>query len=632
MRRASGMKLSNRLVAFVTLVVFSAMLVLFIGGTLTFRYLGEASLENSLARMVTVVDEELADPEGIKNAAIWLPRVLRAADVLSFEVVSDAGVLFHYQQTQIVAQPSVFQAEYSLVRNPGVTIKIEAAHAFSHSTYALGPMSATSLAILIIAIGMTFGIRWLRQQLHGSELLETRGRMILAGRMDIVKKGSEEEWPGTASLALDQVIAELQDARQERSRFDTFIRTHTFLDQLTGAANRVLFDSRLSALLREPDAQGAVIRIKIADDDQWEDEDPNADQFVKEVAMVISNFAQREIDAVFSRYFPFEFALLLPNPSQVEVSTLINQLLKNLDRLDTPAEIDRDNWCHIGVSYGFSGEPAMRVMDEAAMARKSAELQGANSWFAFRKDIQLGEHKGNVRWRTLFDTIFANNAVIVYEQPVHRGNTLLHHEWLARVKDENGVLVKASRFVPVLREIGYLPRLDKLMLIKAIDALQHGDKAISVNVSVSSLIDKGFYRWLSHQLLALPRHDVARLSIEITEGSAVASLDGLRLFAKLLRGLGGQLVIDHAGRTVVSTHYIKELNPSMIKLHRSLIKDIHQRSENQLFIRSMIGSCADSETQLVAVGVETEKEWQCLQRLGIAIGQGRFFGAELRRK
>ena len=48
--------------------------------------------------------------------------------------------------------------------------------------------------------------------------------------------GDKQEWPATASLALDKMIAELKDARQERSRFDTFIRTHTFLDPLTGAA------------------------------------------------------------------------------------------------------------------------------------------------------------------------------------------------------------------------------------------------------------------------------------------------------------------------------------------------------------------------------------------------------------
>ena len=61
--------------------------------------------------------------------------------------------------------------------------------------------------------------------------------MILAGRVEQYAKGDIKEWPYTASEALDSLIEELQDARQERSRFDTFIRTQTFLDQLTGTAN-----------------------------------------------------------------------------------------------------------------------------------------------------------------------------------------------------------------------------------------------------------------------------------------------------------------------------------------------------------------------------------------------------------
>ncbi|WP_438887224.1 hypothetical protein, partial [Bacillus cereus group sp. Bce037] len=62
--------------------------------------------------------------------------------------------------------------------------------------------------------------------------------MILAGRVEQYAKGDEREWPYTASEAIDVLIEELQDARQERSRFDSFIRSQTFLDQLTGAANR----------------------------------------------------------------------------------------------------------------------------------------------------------------------------------------------------------------------------------------------------------------------------------------------------------------------------------------------------------------------------------------------------------
>lgn len=56
------------------------------------------------------------------------------------------------------------------------------------------------------------GLKWLKEQLLGSELLEERGRMILAGRVEQHAKGDPREWPFTASEALDRLIEELQDA------------------------------------------------------------------------------------------------------------------------------------------------------------------------------------------------------------------------------------------------------------------------------------------------------------------------------------------------------------------------------------------------------------------------------------
>ena len=39
--------------------------------------------------------------------------------------------------------------------------------------------------------------------------------------------------------------------------------------------------------------------------------------------------------------------------------------------------------------------------------------------------------------------------------------------------------------------------------------------------------------------------------------------------------LGCQLAIDHAGQDVVSTQYIKEVRIHFLKLHPSLVREIH---------------------------------------------------------
>ncbi len=102
----------------------------------------------------------------------------------------------------------------------------------------------------------------------------------------------------------------------------------------------------------------------------------------------------------------------------------------------------------------------------------------------------------------------------------------------------------------------------------------------------------------------------------------------MRPVIKMLRALGCQVIVDQAGRTITSTHYIKDLDIDYLKLHRSLVKKIEQRQENQLFIRSLIGACEGTSTKVIAIGVETAKEWNTLLELGVDGGQGRMFQQE----
>ncbi|UIP28252.1 MULTISPECIES: RNase E specificity factor CsrD [Photobacterium] len=636
MRKASGMKLTNRLVAFVTLIVICAMFVIFIGGAVSFRQLGQDYLHHYLGGVVDVIDQEMADPQGSQSLARWLPKLLKASNVVSLDVSNDAGSVYQFQGLQKIDDPNIlYHTEYPLTLNPGYFVSIQSVPPYTELTYSLGAMSSISLAIMIIIAGLVWGVNWLKRQLQGSELLEERGRMLLAGKLDDFATGTDLEWPDTASLALDKLISELKDARQERSRFDTFIRTHTFLDQLTGSANRVLFDSRLQSVVQDQDNHGAVILIRIAD---WEELLLSkgkivADELIQDVGMVLSNMVQRYPDSVLSRYFDAEFAIMLLQQPSKEVNQFVNQLLKGLERLTPSAPLQRENWCHIGMTYFASGERRGRIMDEADMALRSAQLQGTNSWYAFQKDVLGEDTRGSVRWRTLLDSVFSQGGPALYQQPAYLTgeNVPLHRELLARINDENGVMIKASRFLPAVEQVGFNVRMDKQVISQALDLLKNGPTLdnFAINVSIESLLDKGFIRWFRDELLQTPRPVLKRLSIEVPERNLSRHIDAVRTFLKMVTGLGCRLGVDQAGRTIVSTHYIKDVNVQYIKLHRSLIREIDQRQENQLFVRSMLGACANSGVEVIAVGVENDREWQVLQQLGINGGQGRFFAPEM---
>ncbi|PSV57591.1 RNase E specificity factor CsrD [Photobacterium sp. GB-3] len=635
MRKASGMKLTNRLVAFVTMIVICAIFVIFIGGALSFRKLGQDYLTHYLNGVVQVIDQELADPQGGASLSRWLPKLLKSSNVMGLTVTSPHGVVYAYKSMESITDPNIlYDSEYQLQLNPQYKVTIESIPPYAESTYSLGAMSFISLAIGIVIFGLVQGVRWLKLQLRGSELLETRGRMILAGKVDDYAVGDDHEWPGTASLAMDQLIKELKDARQGRSRFDTFIRTHTFLDQLTGAANRILFDSRLKSMLQEPDNQGSVILLRLADWDDVVSEEGKliADEFIQDVSIILSNFIQRFPDTMLSRYYDAEFAILIPQQSAKEIKLFINQLLNALERLSPPLSMERDNWCHIGVTDFEGGERRGRIMDEADIALRSSQLQGSNSWNRFTKESHYEDDRGSVRWRTLFDRILTHGGPLLYQQPIFNAenNIVISREILARIQDEHRKLIKASFFMPIVNQVGFNQRFDRAVINQILTLLKREltPEVYSINISAYSLLDKSFTKWLFNELLQLPRPLLSHVIFEISESQLVKNLDALRPVLKKLAGLGCKLAVDQAGRTIVSTHYVKEVKVNYLKLHRGLVRDINKRQENQLFVRSMLGACDDSNVQIIAVGVETDKEWEILKQLGVSAGQGRLFAKE----
>lgn len=641
MRHTPTLKLSTRLVAFVTMIVVSAMFILFVGGVFTLKKIGGQYVDQNLQRITSIIDDELVKEQDFDEVRHWLPKLLQSSNVVELTLSSPVGVIYSFKDTELQKQqqdnPSLYKKSYPLQKHDGYFAEYHALPPYENTSYSFEAFFSLSLAILLVVFFLIKGVHWLKLQLYGSELLEERGRMILAGNVEACAKGDEREWPYTASESLDILIEELNDARQERSRFDTFIRSHAFLDQLTGAANRVLFDSRLESALQEAGASGGVFVIGIHGWDLLTEEtDKNTyEPFLVAVGQVINNLIQKYPNAVFARYYDSQFALLIPHQSEKEMSQLANQCINHLEKLAPPLPLENNNWCHLGLSYFSQGESRSRIIGEAESALKTALLERSSGWAKYEKKVDRRfEYRGGVRWRNLFDSILAENKLYVFAQTCYliegSDKKNQHFELFSRIKDETGAMVKASRFLNAIQQVGYERKLDQLMLKMVFEHLKLSETKdnYSINLFTEPFKKKQYCRWLRYELLQLTKGSRQKLSFEFIEGALIRDLDFMKPVIKMLSGLGCTVIVNQVGRTIVSTHYVKDLPITYLKLHRSLVKQIDRKNENQLFIRSLIGACVDTPSSVIAVGVETQKEWDVLARLGVMGGQGRLFEEE----
>ena len=141
---------------------------------------------------------------------------------------------------------------------------------------------------------------------------------------------------------------------------------------------------------------------------------------------------------------------------------------------------------------------------------------------------------------------------------------------------------------------------------------------LNLNVSPALVLEGNAIR----SLVRGARH---RLVLEITEHSAITDYDAFhRAVAALPRSVC--LAVDDAGAGFASFRHILELQPTFVKLDRSLVAEIDRDPAKQALVVGMRQFARSTGCRLIAEGVETEAERVALVRLGIRLAQGYLLG------
>lgn len=113
-----------------------------------------------------------------------------------------------------------------------------------------------------------------------------------------------------------------------------------------------------------------------------------------------------------------------------------------------------------------------------------------------------------------------------------------------------------------------------------------------------------------------------RVVLEITERAALGDLAAVRERAQALRKLGYRLAIDDLGAGYAGLSSFTTLEPEVCKLDMSLVRDVHALPKRRRLVESMTSLCRDLDIQVVAEGVETVEELDCLRGVGCDLFQG----------
>lgn len=255
-------------------------------------------------------------------------------------------------------------------------------------------------------------------------------------------------------------------------------------------------------------------------------------------------------------------------------------------------------------------ERACRLHRMGRMKRDALRLMG-----------ESGEQAGNrAGLRSCFNR--ALDSMWLAFQPIadYEHRSVFGYEALLRSTEPS--LPHPSAVLSAAERLGRLPELGQRvrdLSAKAFDRAP-SDALLFVNLHTRDLLDPHLYS-PEASLTKMAR----RVVLELTERAAIDEISDARSRVAHLRQLGFRIAIDNLGAGYAGLCSFATLEPEVVKLDMSLVRDVHRSSIRQRLIGSMTALCKDMGMKVVAEGIESIEECQAVFGLGCELLQGYYF-------
>ncbi len=441
------------------------------------------------------------------------------------------------------------------------------------------------------------------------------------------------------SIVHDSLVKEVH-SRQLIEEKVAFQAQH---DGLTGLFNRQHINHLLSNAIEDAHINkkiGSVIFIDLNRFKPINDSMGHAvgDKILLTLSNRLHSLSSEHIDI--GRFGGDEFIILLKNLT-VDYQEIVNQLIEKINQLlAIPFVIDANSY-KLTCSIGYAFFPL-----QSSTVNNLIKFSDIAMYEAKRTKSQLGKkyqttmsEKIKRRLDYVDDMkqgLEQDDFELYYQAQYNHYGDIVGAEALLRWQHPVHGMESPAVYIPIAEESDLILAIGQWVLeqacrdIKTLEqlTLPKSFTKISINISAKQLIQHDFQE---NVLNAIKQNDISanRLGLELTENLLVENIeDSIKLIASL-KEQSIDCAIDDFGTGYSSLTYLKRIPASVLKIDRSFVANIAQCSESAA-IASMIISLGNTlNMNVLAEGVETIEEFNCLKDLGCYHYQGFYFSRPL---
>jgi len=441
------------------------------------------------------------------------------------------------------------------------------------------------------------------------------------------------------SLVHDSLVKEMR-SRQQIEEKVVYQAQH---DGLTGLFNRQHINQLLSNAIVDAHSNKKIGSIIFIDINKFK---PINDAMGHTVGdKILCTFANR-LHSLSSEHINIgrfggdEFVILLKDLN-INYQEVISLLIEEINQLLTiPFVIDANSYkltCSIGYAlFPLQSSTVNNLIKFADIAmyeaKRAKSLQGkiylpAMSEKIKRRSTYVNDMKQGLEQDDFqlyyqaqynhYGEIIGAEALLRWQHPIHGMESPAVYIPIA---EESELILSIGQWVleQACRDIAKLQKL----------ALPDSFKKIAINISAKQLAQPNFQ---DRVIYAILKNDIPadRLALELTENLLVENIeDSIKLIASL-KEKSIDCAIDDFGTGYSSLTYLKRIPASVLKIDRSFVANIAQCSESAAIASMIISLGKTLNMDILAEGVETQEELNCLKDLGCYHYQGFYFSRPL---
>jgi diguanylate cyclase (GGDEF)-like protein len=439
--------------------------------------------------------------------------------------------------------------------------------------------------------------------------------------------------PSSVEREIVQTCVHICSIAIEHEETQARIQHIAFHDELTGLPNRSSFLRCAEHALERSRTEGIGVAIHSIDLDDFKGVNDTLGHGLGD--MLLGHVAKRLCSALregefVARLGGDEFAVLQTSSRSREDAA--ERASAFLCLFDQPFEVENHS-IRIGASIGIAQAPrdgydVLDLMKRADLALYRAKHSGGSAYRFFTPAMYTRLRARRTMEQDLRRALATGEFELFYQPIVTLSSKeMIGLEALVRWNHPTRGLISPGKFIPLAEEVGLIGPLGEWILIEACRQARSFSTShkVAVNLSPRQLTNPTF---VLDVVRALHQADLPpqRLELEITESVPLVENTKLRKCLHELRELGVGISLDDFGTGYSSLSYLRTFPFDSIKIDRSFIQDLGQRSDSTSIVRTVIGLARELGIRTTAEGIETPTQLAWLSKEGCTHGQGYLFG------